>query len=215
MKINIIALIYYNENKLLTQQLIRESSFITEYLVRELQIYNFFDCTRINFICREEEVRTDIRFYGGILELDAPFERKYFDMNRQEKQNYLYKLLFDSFKILYEKKQWQFDGINKIFDEFMNNNCASLFYTRLQCKKDKKIVRLLGEQTIEQVKFYLEIQDKYGFYVKHFWFSTNPNVFDYDRFLGYLEWTENEEIFLFGKDKNSIYKFNIANIKND
>ena len=45
----------------------------------------FFDCRRMNFMCKESDIRDGIREIFRVADMDIPFSRDYFDMNVEEK----------------------------------------------------------------------------------------------------------------------------------
>lgn len=203
MKLSIISLIYNNNfEKSYTQQLIRESSFITEHLVRGLYNYDVFNCRRINFICNAPTQRPDVRKFGKISEMDVSFNPEYFFMSSEKKRIYLYDLLYFSLLDLCRLEQWDFSPIQSLFQELKNNNYSSKFYSKLYCKHNGIVVKLLGIQQMDKVMFYLEFNHKNSKPIVEYFFSSKPNVFDYDRFLGGLEWKDTNEIVLTGKDNS-------------
>lgn len=80
MKIYIISFYYRDGTKELARQLMNDSACITEYLVRNIQQKDYFDCRRINFICKEGEIKNRISKLDKILEMDVPFDNDYFNL---------------------------------------------------------------------------------------------------------------------------------------
>ena len=205
MKIKNLSLIYYdNAHKEYTQQLIRESSFITEHIVRRLQAYSFFNCGRINFICCNNQSRYGVREAYGICEMDISFDPMYFSLSVEEKTHYLFNLLYSSIKELCDFKQWNFSFFQNAFKELESNNYTSCFYTKLSVKHNGNSARVLGMQKLESLSFYLEYSSAKKRKVLFHLFDSKQSCFDYDRFLGKLYWKGENEIVLLGKDNAEI-----------
>lgn len=202
-KLLIISLIYQNNfDKHYTQQLIRESSFITEHLVRGSQNQSSFPCSRINFICCSTNLREGTRNYGGISEIDVLFDPTYFSLSAEQKERYLFDFLYSSMFRFCKFSKLNFSHFQDLFQEIKNNNYSSHFYTKLESQYNGIHARLFGVQQMDKLLFYLEFSGRNRKPTTMFLFDSKPNAFDYDRCLGRLEWQESQKIDLIGKDGN-------------
>lgn len=215
LKIKNLSLVYYDiAHKEHTQQLIRESSFVTEHIVRRLQSHSFFDCGRINFICCNDHSRYGVREAYGICEMDIIFAPMYFSLPIEEKKQYLFDLLYSSIKVLCELKKWDFTFFQNAFDELKSNNYTSCFYTNLLSKRNGNCARVLGMQKLDSLSFYLEYSSVKQSKVLFHLFDSKQSCFDYDRFLGKLYWKGENEIVLLDKDNVEIDVIDIRIMNN-
>ena len=215
LKIKNLSLLYYdNSHKEHTQQLIRESSFVTEHIVRRLQAHSFFNCGRINFICCTDQTRYGVREAYGICEMDISFDPMYFSFSIEEKTHYLFDLLYSSIKDLCDLKQWDFTLFQNAFKELKSNNYTSCFYTKLSVKRKGNCARVLGMQKLDSLSFYLEYSSTKNRKELFHLFDSKQSCFDYDRFLGKLFWKGENEIVLLDKDNVEIDVIDIRIMNN-
>lgn len=91
-----------------TSQLLNESAYMTEYILRKMNQEFSFDCRRINLICTNQPLRNRVYDYDSVHEVDIPFDFKYFSYSPEEKQAYLYEVLTEGIKILCSLKGWDY-----------------------------------------------------------------------------------------------------------
>ena len=209
MKIYIISFYYRDGTKALARQLMNDSACITEYLVRNIQQKDYFDCRRINFICKEGEIKNRISELDKILEMDVPFDNDYFSWTNEKKQEYLYDLAYNSFLTLCQRKNWDFEVIKSKLEELKALNFCYSFDTGLRCTQNKVTVKLIGVQTMEKVSFYATSK-KFGDR-KFFVLESKPNVLDYYRFLGELKWLDENTVALLDRNKEVIKALDLSN----
>lgn len=186
-----------------------DSACITEYLVRNIQQKDYFDCRRINFICKEGEIKNRISELDKILEMDVPFDNDYFNWTNEKKQEYLYDLAYTSFRILCQRKNWDFEVIKSKLEELKALNFCYSFDTGLRCSQNKVTVKLIGIQTMEKVSFYAvsrRIKDK-----KFFMLETKPNVLEYHWSLGELKWLDDSAVALFNTNNKFVNSIDLSN----
>ncbi len=209
MKLNILSLILdysysaIKVDKWVVRKLMNESSSITEHLIRKLNNQKFFTCKRINFICKDSNITNKIRNVLGVLEMDVYFDCKYFDMDIQDKQKYIISVLLTGFEQLCHYEKWDFNIIKEILLDLSGNDFRSSFYTDLKCKNENYTAKLCAEQSLEKIDFYVEFYHKRNLIKNQFLFTSKPNVFDYDRYLGKLFWDNENEVVLLSKDGHS------------
>ena len=213
MKIYIISFYYRDGTKELARQLMNDSACITEYLVRNIQQKDYFDCRRINFICKEDEIKNRISELDKILEMDVPFDNDYFNWTNEKKQEYLYDLAYNSFHTLCKRKNWDFEVIKSRLEELKALNFCYSFDTGLRCTQNKVTVKLIGVQTMEKVSFYAvsrRIKDK-----KFFMLETKPNVLEYHWSLGELKWLDDNTVALFNTDNKLVNSIDLSDEINE
>lgn len=186
------------------RQLMEESSFLTEHLVRQLVGCKVFPCRRINFICKASPTSESLSICGRIVELDVPFCEKYFEMDEKERTNYLYNLLYISIERFCSITQINFDMFNSIFDSIKSNDYTCFFDTGIKCKgTNNALVKISAKQTLNNAEFYADYYDNGKLVNRKPLFKSKPCIFDYDRFLGKLEWHDDDTIRLHSKDFSS------------
>ena len=185
----------------LARQLLRETSFITEFIVVELRKnkINGFDCGAISFMCKDkkENLRELRAPLYSILEVDVLFDPAYFKMDHTQKILYLYDFLYQSCKTLCSQKDWDFAPFEDAFLKLKENNYIGTHYVRLKCRQGKVTAQLYGVQEIDKLDFFLEFRTRKGVLCRKFLFRSFQNARDYSQHLGRLEWTENGEIILY------------------
>ena len=74
-------------------QLARESAYISEYVLREVNKNFKFDCGRINLVCQQDTnyKGTNVFTWEQVFSIDIPFSLEYFSLTEKcEKEQFLY-----------------------------------------------------------------------------------------------------------------------------
>ncbi len=204
MKLQIISVIlgdcnYYGEQyKQFNQILMREASSVCEHCVRSICYDNQFDCKRLNLICTDNPKKESIKF-NGVLSIDVPFSHKYFEYSVAEKEKYLFTLVKNALYQVFVERHWNI-SLLLCLDEYEKNRFISEFITQLKCKHKAYQAIVCCEQSLQQAKFYLQIYEKNVLLKQVDLFACAPNVMDYNRYLGKLQWNKEDTIILYGKN---------------
>ena len=215
MRIHIITLILDDilvNMEFLRRQLTEESSFITEYIVRELKMIKglpYLGCERLNLICKTDDIKPSITKFNSIWQLDVLFDMSYFSFEPKQKREYLYHLIYEALQSLVLEMQMDFTPFQLILDKLKQNDFMVDFYTKCKCKKGNYTARLYCVQNMKTSTFYVEITRKKALVCKVPLFDTKPNIMNYDRYLGELLWDDQEVIFLVDKNKQVFQRLNI------
>ena len=138
--------------------LLRESAYMTEYMLRAMNKEFKFDCARINLVCTEGPLKEGFKNFDGVHEIDVPFDYSYFSLTDvKEKEKYLYRALFEGTKILCKTKIWDFAPFEKHLVQLRDDNFYVDFYHRVKQSPDKKTVaKLYCVQTMAEATFYID-----------------------------------------------------------
>lgn len=202
MKLGIISFVFESPDRLYMIQLMQESSFLTEGIARRLADKDFFDFTRINFLCKDEVKEDKVKLSGPIAEMDVIFDGEYFKMDKAKKTDYLYELAYSAFEKLCSVKGWDYTLFKNCIDEIKAEGEEHIFKTGLTAEKDGKKAELIGIQTMEKVEFAVEIDGKRRKVLA----TTKPNEIDYFVTLGKLVWESSGKLVLYDKGGNKVEK---------
>lgn len=139
-------------------QLLSESAYMTEYVLRAVNKEFKFDCARINLECTEGPLKEGVRNFDSVHCIDVPFNYSYFYLiNVKEKEDYLYRALWEGTKILCKTKNWDFSLFEKHLVQLRDNGFHVDFYHRVKQSPDKKTVaKLYCVQTMTEATFYID-----------------------------------------------------------
>lgn len=125
MKLRMVQMFFnaYKEERKLLHWVMKESSFLADSIVLGLWKETFFDCSKINFVCKDGDLCEDVRDIGNnIAMLDVPFSRDYFDMNVEERQKYLAETFRIATKMWCDKKGWDYSLFKAVIDKVEGDN---------------------------------------------------------------------------------------------
>lgn len=196
----------------LRRQLTEESSFITEYVVRELKKIKglpYLGCERLNLICKTDDIKPSVTKFNSIWQLDVLFDMAYFSYEPNQKREYLYHLIYETLQLLALDTQIDFTPFQLILGKLEQNDFVVDFYTKCKCKKNNYTARLYCIQNMETSMFYVEIKHGKVLVCKVPLFYTKPSFMNYDRYLGELLWNDEEVICLIDKNKQVFKRLNI------
>lgn len=206
MKIDIISLIYFDQkgDKNLTKQLLRESSFLGDAIAESLRKETFFDCRRMNFICKEDDIQDRISQVYSIAEMDIPFSREYFSMDVENRQKYLADIFRIATQIWCEKKKWNYNLFKAVIDKVEKNNYTfERYFQNIKCKNGEMTAKLFGIQSINCMDLYIDIFNKKTFEKREFIFSASPHILEYGYDIGNLTWN-GDTISLLNENKKLV-----------
>lgn len=142
-------------------QLLNESAYITEYVMRAMNAEFDFDCRRINFVCTNKELRKGIRKFESVHELDVPFQMDYFLYTPEQKQQYLFEVVYKGIQLLCEYKQWDFSLFEKHLIALRDGGFHVEFYLdKRQCRQGNTTAKVFGVQTMTETTFYVDFFQK-------------------------------------------------------
>lgn len=218
MRISIIAFIYRGtcltqEQRIVAMQVLDDSSCIGDYLVRNIRQKDYFDCSRINFMCQPEKVSDKMMECLNTLNMDVPFDKNYFNWTDEEKQEYLYELAYNSFHTLCQRKNWDFEVVKSKLEELKALNFCYSFDTGLRCTQDKITVKLIGVHTMKKISFYVTSK-KFGD-KRILMHEAGPHVLDYGWSLGKLVWLNENTVALIDKTNKLENSIDLSNEINE
>ena len=214
MKIDIISLVYKDPHgdRKLTQKLLMESSFIGDAIVIGLHKETFFDCRRMNFMCKESDIRDGIREIFRVADMDIPFSRDYFDMNVEERQKYLAETYRIATKMWCDKMGWDYSLFKAVIDEVEENNyIVNRSFRKVKCKNGDMNAKLVGIQSIDRMDLYVDIYRKRTFEKRIFIYSSDPNFIVYEFYAGSLNW-EGDTISLLNTSRELVASIKVQGI---
>lgn len=142
----------------ITCQLLAESAYMTEYLMRKMNEEFSFNCRRINLVCTNQKLRNEIIDFESIHMIDIPFDIKYFSLpSLEEKQAYLYDVLTEGIKILCNLKGWDFSLWEKHLLELRKSGFrVEHDFGRKKCKNGTLTAKLFGVQSMTETTCYVD-----------------------------------------------------------
>ncbi|MBS7264750.1 MAG: hypothetical protein PUJ72_03480 [Eubacteriales bacterium] len=206
MKLRMVQMFFnaYKEERNLLHWVMKESSFLADSIVLGLWKETFFDCSKINFVCKDGDLCEDVRDIGNnIADLDVPFSRDYFDMNVEERQKYLAETFRIATKMWCDKKGWDYSLFKAVIDKVEEDNYIVNRNFRVRCRNGDMNAKLVGIQSIDSMDLYVDIYRKRTFERREFIFSVEPNIFAYGYITGSLVW-EGDKISLLNASKKLV-----------
>ena len=219
MKIKIISLllddfnVYDKQYKTFKRMLMRDSSAICEHCIRSFSSFNIFDCARLNLICTKHP-RKGFRQFGSILEVDILFTADYFLLNDREKEHYLFQLVEKNLNDIFIQRKWDISLLQCLYD-FQKNGYISSFATNLKCRNNSFRAVLYCKQSLHTAAFFVYVFKKNQIIKTIPLFESEPNVFDYDRFLGKLIWDCSNDILLYSKNGDVVARCHVPSNMED
>lgn len=163
MKLRYLTMIYESKDidaiRSRDGQLVSESAYMTEYVLREVNKSFSFDCVRINLVCKSDDYQKGKTFFcDSVFMVDVPFSDEYFTYtDHNEKEQYLYSALTEGLKLLCEVKNWDFTVFDNALKSLKENNFKVNFYHKIKQSPDRKTVaKLYCEQTMSEATFYMD-----------------------------------------------------------
>ena len=215
MKINIISLIlgdfedYNDQYKTFNRMLMRDSSAICDHCVRSFISFKKFDCLRLNLICTKHP-RKEFRRFGTVLEIDVLFTTDYFLFNDRQKEQYLFQLIENNLNNIFIQRNWDV-SLLQCLNDFRKNDYISFFATKLKCQSNSLHAVLYCKQSLCSAVFCVCIFRKKQLIETIQLFESEPNVFDYDRFLGKIMWDCSNNILLYSKNGDVVAQGKVHN----
>lgn len=211
MKIQIISLVLQYDgigeetHKKNCRILMREASAICDHCVRALHQFSGFRCKRINLCCKNEKIDSRSRTLWSVMEKDVLFSWDYFSLPVEKKKEYLFLLVSQGLREVFEENQWDFSLVAQALDSFKEANYVSSFYTKHQCRYRSNTATLYCVQAIEHADFFVDVFQKRNLVERIKICTLLPHVMDYDRYLGQLKWESPQEIQLVSRDEKTIF----------
>lgn len=160
MKLRLIQMFYQDPKGKRNQpySVMRESAFLADSIVLGLWKETFFDCSKINFSCKESDLCEDVRDIGNnIAMLDVPFSRDYFRMSVEERQKYLAETFRIATKMWCDKKGWDYSLFKAVIDKVEGDNYIVNRNFRVRCRNGDMNAKLVGIQSIDSMDLYVDI----------------------------------------------------------
>ena len=139
-------------------QIMRESSYITEYVLQRLSKENFFDVRSIFFhFARWDSHGKEITEFEKIMEVATPFGDEYFDLDRTERVKFFIEMLRYGFKKVFLYKGWDYAVVSDILDGIPDDFCENVFYSRLRCSANGYRAKVKCIHTMYEAKWIIEV----------------------------------------------------------
>ncbi|MBQ3598778.1 MAG: hypothetical protein II987_05890 [Clostridia bacterium] len=179
-------------------QLARESAYISEYVLREVNKNFKFDCGRINLICQPDTnyTGTNVFTWESIFSIDIPFSLEYFSLTEKcEKEQFLYETFRKGLMLLCETKKWDFAIFESALKSLKDRNFNVDFVHKVKQSPDKKTVaKLYCVQTMNEATFYVDFYIKNKLSQRKPCMVTSPEYMLYALDLSKLIWKNNETV---------------------
>lgn len=139
-------------------RIMRESSYITEYVLQMLSKENFFDVRSIFFhFSRWDSHGREIFEFERIMEVATPFGDEYFDLDRTERVKFIVEMLRYGFKKVFSYKGWDYAVVGDILDGIPDDFCENVFYSGLRCSANGYRARVRCIHTMYEAKWIIEV----------------------------------------------------------
>ena len=185
-------------------QLMKESAYQTEYIMRAMRKTFPFGCERINFYATETPTRTDAWTVDSIMNFQIPFSYEYFTYtDKSQKEQYLFKSMSNGIRLLCEAKKWDFAEFEKHLTALKDGNFHVEFY---QCPKqspDKTTVaKIYCVQTMTEATFYVDFYQKRKLVLRKQFAVTDTRAASYRYDIYFLQWKDNRTVEILGYHKH-------------
>lgn len=186
-------------------QLLSESAFMTEYILRATNKEMRFDCKRINFICTNIEPRIGIRDFESVHELDVPFDIAYFSYSPEKKKDYLFEFLTTGFRILCKIKNWDF----RLFEGHLNILRESQYHVEFylenrQKKNGNTVAKVFGIQTMFEATFYVDFIQKNKLVQRKPLMVTRTESMLYKYYIDHIVWVDSNTVAVYDFMENNV-----------
>lgn len=201
---------YFNDQ---SRQLSREATSITTLFLHNLEMKNKPNC-QINLCCRIEQVRTGVRWFQSIVEVDVPFNMEYFQLEEESRKKYILNLLTFGLKKLCGVTGWDYVGMEKAIQYVEDVDFKCEYYLKDKVTRNDVTARLLCKHTIDSMTVFAAFfRNKELIKIEQL-FSSKPHIFDYNRFLGEFKWIDDVSVCLYSRDKteNFIAKVDMSHL---
>lgn len=139
-------------------RIMRETSFITEYVLQKLSKENFFDVRSIFFyFARWDSRGKEITEYDKIMWVATPFGDEYFDLGRTERVKFIVEMLRYGFKKVFSYKGWDYAVVGDILDGIPDDFCENVFYSRQRCSANGYRAKVKCIHTMYEAKWIIEV----------------------------------------------------------
>ena len=209
MKLNYFTLVldlcypYTDETKGWCSQLLSESAYMTEYILRAMNSEFSFDCKRINLTCTTTPLRSGIRKFGSVHEVDIPFDLAYFQMTPEEKEQYLYQVLTVGIGLLCKEKQWDYAPFEKHLLALREGNFHVEFYLpKRQCRNGKLMAKVFGVQTMQSATFYIDFFEGRKMILRKPFMVTQTESMLYNFRIAQVEWADERTVVIYDYPKS-------------
>lgn len=181
-----------------------ESAFITTCLESALAPYKVFPCSRINFVCKEGNLReTPLEGdMNSVYYMEVQFDKAYFQWDDEKKKTYLFALMKECIKKFFEYYHIDYLNFSLITDTLAKLEAQETFrYFFSKRSINKKSLNgitasLCFESYMKQTVFYIELKSKkIGTKYIEF-FTTEAHHCTYTPFLGELMWKDENTLCL-------------------
>ena len=185
-------------------QLMRESAYLTEYIMRAMNKTFPFGCVRINLYATEMPTRSDAWIVDSILNFQIPFSYEYFTYTDQkQKEQYLFKAISNGIRLLCEDRKWDFSEFEKHLTALKESNFHVEFY---QCPKQspdrKTVAKIYCVQTMTESTFYVDFYQKRKLVLLKQFAVTSTQAGSYRYDIYYLRWKDNRTVEVLGYYKD-------------
>lgn len=195
---------YQKNYKNQSRQLSNESSYISNLLLRNLDMRNLPSC-QINLCCRFESVRTGIRWFERIVEVDVPINSEYFHLEKEMKAMYLINLFSIGLKKLCAETGWEYKLFESAIQSVVNANFICEYYLNNEITRKGITAKIFCKHTMDSMTVFVVFFDKLEQINKAHLLTSKPNIMDYERYLGEFTWIDDSSVCLYSK--NRVEKF--------
>lgn len=216
MKLNYLSMVLGNcypineETNTWCSQLLSESAYMTEYIMRAMNSEFSFDCKRINLVCTNSSLRKGVRDFDSVHEIDVPFDLAYFDMTFEQKELYLYQVLTDGLRILCEEKRWDFALFEKHLITLHDGGFRVEFYlAKRQCKNKKYLAKVFGVQNMQKAIFYVDFFEGRKLIQRKPLMVTRTESMLYNYRIAHIEWSDHQTVSVYNYPKTELTKVSV------
>ncbi len=169
-----------------------ESSYITDYIKRQVNEELDFDCSRINISCKLSNIRNTISTIDSICEVDTNFDLSYFSKTTSEKEKYLLNLIEDALVRFCNNKEIDFSIFKKHIDTFRSITSNVEFYIpKKQCKRGKFLAKVFCVHTITEIIYFIDIFKDNILISRKLLGVSMPNTMTYRSNIYRMKWKDN------------------------
>lgn len=193
-----------------TDTLLRESAYMTEYILRAMNREFSFDCKRINFICTNHPLRDGVRKIGSVHEIDVPFNIEYFFFSDKQKEAYLFEVLYEGLKILCKAKEWDFALFEKHLLSLRDRGFSVEFYLdKKRCKREQTVAIPFGVQTMHETTFYMDFFQKRKLVLRKPLMITRTESMLYNYKIDHMAWIDDNTVAVYDYPETNVVYVNM------
>lgn len=189
-----------------TCQLLSESAYMTEYILRKMNQEFSFDCRRINLVCTNQPLRNRVLKFESVHEVDIPFDIKYFSYSPEEKQAYLYEVLTEGIQILCSLKGWDYALFEKHLLELRDSGFrVEHDFDGKKCRNGKLTAKLVGVQTMTETTCYVDFYRGRTMLQRSFLRSAEAETVRSSIQVERMEWVDEKTVAVYNYNNTEVY----------